>query len=63
MKDKVQSHNPTIGKAWKRAEQYGFDMSLIEANLRRTPWERIRQHDRALATALALKQAMRNAND
>ncbi len=63
MKDKVQSHDRGTGTAWQRAEQYGFDMSLIEANLRRTPWERIRQHNRALATALALKQAMRNAND
>ena len=46
--------------AWKAAEAYGFDMSLIEANLRRTPAERIRLHARTLALALALRQQMTN---
>ncbi|HSF07371.1 MAG TPA: hypothetical protein VLG10_16445 [Methylomirabilota bacterium] len=46
--------------AWKEAEAYGFDMSLIEANLRRTPAERIRAHARALALAIALRQQMKN---
>jgi hypothetical protein len=46
--------------AWKAAEAYGFDMSLIEANLRRTPAERIRLHARALELALALRQQMKN---
>ena len=46
--------------AWKAAEAYGFDMSLIEANLRRTPAERIRMHARNLALALALQQQMKN---
>ena len=45
--------------AWKAAEAYGFDMSLIEANLRRTPAERIRMHARALALALSLRQQMK----
>ena len=45
--------------AWKAAEAYGFDMSLIEANLRRTPAERIRLHARTLALALALAQQMK----
>ena len=44
--------------AWKAAEAYGFDMSLIEANLRRTPAERIRLHARVLALALSLRQQM-----
>ena len=44
--------------AWKAAEAYGFDMSLIEANLRRTPAKRIRTHARALA--LALREQMKN---
>ena len=43
--------------AWKQAEEAGLDMSLLEANLRRTPSERVRAHDRALATALALRAA------
>jgi hypothetical protein len=46
--------------AWKAAEAYGFDMSLIQANLRRTPAERIRAHARALALALALRHQMKN---
>jgi hypothetical protein len=45
------------GPAWKAAEAHGFDMSLIEANLRRTPAERIRMHARVLALALALPAA------
>ena len=45
--------------AWQAAEAYGFDMSLIEANLRRTPAERIRAHGRALALAVVLREAMR----
>ena len=46
--------------AWKAAKAYGFDMSLIEANLRRTPAERIRLHARALALAVALRQQIKN---
>jgi hypothetical protein len=34
-------------------------MSLLEANLRKTPLERIRAHDRALSMAMALRRAMR----
>ena len=45
--------------AWEAAEAYGFDMSLIEANLRRSPAERIRAHARALALATTLQQQMK----
>ena len=44
--------------AWKAAEQEGYDMSLVESNLRKTPYERIRAHSRALATAVMLREAM-----
>ncbi len=44
--------------AWKAAEKAGHDMSLIESNLRKTPYQRIRAHSRALATAVMLRQAM-----
>jgi hypothetical protein len=44
--------------AWKAAEKDGYDMSLVESNLRKTPCERIRAHSRALATALMLRRAM-----
>ena len=42
---------------WAAAEAYGCDMSLLESNLRKTPAERIRVHERALAAALALREA------
>jgi hypothetical protein len=48
--------------AWKAAEKKGFDMSLIESNLSRTPQERIRVHSRALAAATALRKAMEQRN-
>jgi hypothetical protein len=48
--------------AWKAAEKDGFDMSLVESNLRKTPCERIRAHSRALATAVMLRQAMKKRN-
>jgi hypothetical protein len=50
------------GPAWKAAEAYGIDMSLIESNLRKTPEERIRSHGRVLEMALALREAMRRRN-
>ena len=47
---------------WEAAEQEGFDMSLVEENLRLSVWERIRMHNRALATAVLLREAMENQN-
>jgi hypothetical protein len=47
-----------VGPAWRAAERFGCDMSLIECNLRKTVQQRIRAHTRALATAAALRQAM-----
>jgi hypothetical protein len=47
-----------MNRAWKAAEAYGCDMSLIEANLRKTPQERIAAHERALAAATALRRTM-----
>ena len=43
--------------AWAAAEHYGCDMSLLESNLRKTPAERLWVHGRALAAALALREA------
>jgi hypothetical protein len=37
-------------------------MSMLEGNLRKTPLERIRAHDRALTAALALRKAMEQAH-
>ncbi|MBI2014833.1 MAG: hypothetical protein HYV94_01885 [Candidatus Rokubacteria bacterium] len=50
--------HPRDDTAWQAAEAYGFDMSLIESNLEKTPHERIRAHGRALAAALALRAAV-----
>ena len=46
------------GPAWKAAEAYGCDMSLVEANLELTPLERIRRNDWALATTETLRKAV-----
>lgn len=51
------------GPAWKAAEEHGVDMSLLEANLRKTPAERIRAHCRALADATALRRAMKESDE
>lgn len=44
--------------AWKAAEEYGCDMSLIEVNLRKTPAQRILAHRRSLQTLTLLREAM-----
>ena len=49
----------STGSAWEQAKAYGIDMSLLAANLRKTPAERLRQHGRALATVQALREGMR----
>jgi hypothetical protein len=49
--------------AWEKAEAEGMDMSLVEDNLRKTPLERVREHDRALRLALKLRKAMRERNE
>lgn len=45
------------GTAWHKAEQYGFDMSIIRYNLRLTPHERVVEHQKALEFCLTLKAA------
>ena len=48
---------PDVGPAWRAAMAAGIDMSLIEENLRRTPWERLLANDRALAMIRELEAA------
>jgi hypothetical protein len=48
---------PEAGPAWRAAHAMGIDMSLIEENLNRTPWERLQANDRALALIRALENA------
>jgi hypothetical protein len=45
------------GSAWQEAAAAGFDMSLVEENLRMTPWERLVDHGRALRNAEMLRSA------
>ncbi|WP_168433563.1 hypothetical protein [Pontiella sulfatireligans] len=47
--------NPAVHE---EAEAYGIDVSLIRANLRLTPAERLRRHDKALNTMKKLRAAM-----
>jgi len=57
------SLQPRPRTAWEEAQAEGMDMSLIEDNLRKTPLERIREHDRALRLALKLRKAMQERNE
>ncbi len=43
------------------AEAWGIDLSLLEANLERTPTERLMVHQSMLETAFLLQQAMKHA--
>jgi len=49
----------TVKSAWEQAREYGIDMSLLVANLRKTPAERLQQHSRALETVLLLRNGMK----
>ena len=46
---------PSYGPAWDAAIAYGIDVTLLEANLRLTPTERLQQLDDMLATYEALR--------
>jgi hypothetical protein len=54
---------PGAGPAWKQAVAEGVDMSLIERNLARSPWERLHEHDQALRFAQMLQQAATNRRE
>jgi hypothetical protein len=42
------------GPAWRAACDYGFDMSLVEDALSKTPEERFEEHQRVLDMVLTL---------
>lgn len=50
---------PAISDAWETARAQGIDMSLIELNLEKTPWERLLEHDDAIQFAEELGGARR----
>ncbi len=41
----------------REAQEFGIDLTLIDENLKKTPLERIRDHEQAHKFAEALKQA------
>jgi hypothetical protein len=45
------------GPAWQKACEMGMDMSLVECNLEMTPWERLKQNDRALGLIRMLQKS------
>ena len=49
---------PDAGPAWRAACHYGFDMSQVADALRKTPEERLEDHQRALDTILALNNGL-----
>ena len=48
---------PNAGPAWRAAAAAGMDMSLLEVNLKRSPWERLLANDSALALVRAVQKA------
>ncbi len=58
MRQKVHSFRPPKDPIATAAE-YGIDIAMLEANLARTPVERIRRHQIALETFRKLRKARR----
>jgi hypothetical protein len=53
---------PDAGPAWREAHEYGFDMSLVEDALSKTPEQRLEDHQLALNLILEIEAAReRNA--
>lgn len=48
------------GPAWRAASEYGFDMSLVEEALSKTPEERLQAHQQMLDMLLALKPDLKH---
>ena len=48
---------PVKGPAWRAAEEFGIDMTLVEDSLRKPVWRRIQEHRSALSLALMLRTA------
>ncbi|NQV32203.1 MAG: hypothetical protein HQ515_05885 [Phycisphaeraceae bacterium] len=63
MESKKTSQTDTPLTARQRAEQYGIDVSLIDINLQKTPYERLQNHNQALKLALLLREAMEHPHD
>jgi hypothetical protein len=53
---------PDAGPAWRAAAEMGMDMSLIESNLEKTPWDRIVQNDSVLSFVRMLQKPSPNSD-
>jgi hypothetical protein len=49
---------PDAGPAWRAACEYGFDMSLVEDALSKTPEERLEEDQRVLDMLLELNNGL-----
>ena len=52
---------PDAGPAWRAACLYGFDMSLVEDALSKTPEERLEAHQRMLDMLMAINPDLDHA--
>ena len=48
---------PDAGPAWRAAMEYGFDMSLIEDALRKTPEQRLAEHQQVIDFLLEVQES------
>lgn len=53
---------PDAGPAWRAAFDYGFDMSLIEDALTKTPEQRLDEHQQKLNFLLEIEAIRSKAN-
>ena len=53
---------PDAGPAWRAAAEYGFDMSLIEDALTKTPEQRLDEHQQKLNFLLEIQAARSRKN-
>ena len=53
---------PEAGPAWRAACEYGFDMSLVQDALSKTPEQRLEEHQQALNLVLEILEARENSS-
>ncbi len=56
-----QDSEPAMGKASREALDYGLDLSLLEANLQKTPEELIAMQSQAVNAIRKLQTALKKA--
>jgi hypothetical protein len=53
---------PDAGPAWRAAHEFGFDMSLVEDALEKTPEERLDEHQQKLNFLIEIEAARSGKN-